>query len=504
MRKMLKSTFMGIASACALTLSFPVIAQQISGSVTIEIQVVGDPPVEVTLSEAPGPIEGTVGQPFSYDFSTLATVSGGRISDPATVSDLVWTVGAGSDPLPAWLSLNGSTGAVSGTPDVTGSASFEMVGSYLDGEGRRIYTISVNGVALNITDIDLGDRFSCALTAAGGVKCWGQGTSGQLGNGSISNSNLPVDVTGLTSGVASISAGGSHACAVTSSGGAKCWGNGSLGRLGNSSSSNSSVPVDVFGLTSGVASISAGGSHTCAVLTTGGARCWGNGADGRLGNGDTTGSRDRPQSVSLYGTNGIQSISSGGSHTCAVTTWGSGVCWGDNFYGQLGNNTTTDARNPVNVNTITSDVTNIYAGGFFSCSLRTGGETRCWGQGSSGQIGDFNMTQRNTPTLVSGLSTGVASIDLGTSHACAILDTGELRCWGDNGNNQLGDGSTFDNSFPSTVTGLSSGVVAVSGGNFHTCAMTSSDVLCWGRGAEGQLGNGLTGNNTTPGPVTIE
>ncbi|NBS28272.1 MAG: hypothetical protein EBS70_05255, partial [Actinobacteria bacterium] len=130
--------------------------------------------------------------------------------------------------------------------------------------------------ASDVRYVSLGDGFSCAVTTSGGVKCWGLNTSSEVGNsGAGSYPSTPVDVTGLTSGVSLVASGNSHSCVVTSSGGAKCWGSNSSGQLGDGSVTNRSTPVDVSGLTSGVSAISAGSSHSCALTTGGGVKCWG-------------------------------------------------------------------------------------------------------------------------------------------------------------------------------------------------------------------------------------
>ena len=139
--------------------------------------------------------------------------------------------------------------------------------------------------------LSAGGDHTCALTTAGGVKCWGNGTHGQLGNGGHNDGYVPVAVVGLTSGVAALSAGDTHTCALTTAGGVKCWGYGNFGQLGNGSyHSYSSVPVAVVGLSRGVAAVSAGGDHTCALTTAGGVKCWGYGRLGQLGNGSNKGS----------------------------------------------------------------------------------------------------------------------------------------------------------------------------------------------------------------------
>ena len=207
--------------------------------------------------------------------------------------------------------------------------------------------------------------------------------------------------------IASISAGGFHTCVVTTSGGAKCWGYNNYGQLGDGTTTTSSTPVNVSGLTSGVASISAGSDHTCAVTTSGGAKCWGYNLYGQIGDG-TWGFSPRSTPANVSGlTSGVASISAGGDHTCAVTTSGGAKCWGYNFEGQLGDGTTTYRTTPVDVSGLTSGVA-AFTGqigplSYHTCAMTTSGGVKCWGYGGSGQLGDGTTASRTTPVDVSGI-----------------------------------------------------------------------------------------------------
>ena len=139
--------------------------------------------------------------------------------------------------------------------------------------------------ASHVAAIPVGGLHSCALTNAGGVQCWGRNDVSQLGDGTLVNSTTPIDVVGLETGVAAIAAGDAHTCALTTAGGVKCWGRNSFGQLGDGTTVDRATPVDVSGLTSGVSAVAAGASHTCAVTTAGGANCWGTNSSGQLGDG---------------------------------------------------------------------------------------------------------------------------------------------------------------------------------------------------------------------------
>jgi hypothetical protein len=170
------------------------------------------------------------------------------------------------------------------------------------------------------------------------MKCWGWNFSGQLGNGSTISSGVPVDVAGLTSPIAAISAGDAHTCALTIYGVAKCWGYNVSGQLGNGTVSDSTLPVQVTGLNGGVAELSAGGVHTCAVMAGGGVKCWGYNAFGQLGDGTMA---DRRTPVNVVDMPGGARVSAGAFHTCVLTVQNGVECWGQGDSGQLGNGATT-------------------------------------------------------------------------------------------------------------------------------------------------------------------
>ena len=267
----------------------------------------------------------------------------------------------------------------------------------------------------------------------------------------MTNRLTPGSVVGLASGVARITAGPSYTCAVTTSGGAKCWGYNGYGQLGDNSTTKRLTPVDVVGLGSGVASISAGNNHTCALTAAGAAKCWGQNTYGALGNNSTT---DRLTPVDAVGlTSGVASITTGFHHTCAVTTSGGAKCWGRNTNGQLGDNSATNRSTPVNVVGLTSGVASVSAGNNHTCAVTTSAGAKCWGNNINNELGDNSATNRSTPVNVLGLTSGVASISAGNNHTCVAMMSGDAKCWGYNANGQLGDNSTANRNAPVDVPG---------------------------------------------------
>lgn len=340
----------------------------------------------------------------------------------------------------------------------------------------------------DVVDVKAGERHTCVLTATGGVKCWGYNHDGQIGDGKAEDRSAPADVMGLTSGAKAVVAGWRHSCAITSAGGVKCWGNNHDGQVGDGTQIDRGTPQDVVGLMTRVTAIAAGERHTCALTMGGGVRCWGNNHDGELGDGTRT---DRVTPVDVVGlTSGVAAIAVGWRHSCALTTNGVVKCWGNNHDGQLGDGTTVDRMMPVEVVGLSGGVKAIAARWRHTCALTAAGGVKCWGGNHHGEVGDGTRTDRNKPVDVAGLTSGVKAIASGWRHICALMTTGEVKCWGSNHEGQLGDGTGIDRKAPVDVTVVSSGVTAIAAGGEHTCALAKGAVLCWGENEDGQLGDG--------------
>ncbi len=331
--------------------------------------------------------------------------------------------------------------------------------------------------------LDLGMSHSCALIE-GGVRCWGYNAYGQLGTNDLWDRPVPVQVNSLVSGVKMIAVGSFHSCALLDSGGVKCWGLNAQGQLGTGTYDNSPIPVTVSGLASGVKGIAAGYNHTCALMTTGSVKCWGLNANGQLGAG-AIGSSNVP--VDVIGLSNVTAIAGGGAHTCALLGDGRVKCWGYNYYGSLGNGNTTDQNTPTDVVGL-SDVKQVEAGYLHTCALLNTGTVKCWGS--------FANLLANTPTDMVGLA-NITAIAASGTHLCALNSAGGVLCMGGNGNGQLGDGTTIDRNAPVAVSSIA-GATSIAAGGYHNCAVLTDGVRCWGSDARGQLGMGNTSYAYSP------
>jgi alpha-tubulin suppressor-like RCC1 family protein len=269
-----------------------------------------------------------------------------------------------------------------------------------DTASRTTPTAVVGGITF--ASVVAGGTQSCGLTATGTAYCWGLNGNGQLGDNTQFSRNQPTLVAGGLS-FTSLSAGTLHTCGIATSGAAYCWGANAFSQVGDSTTGgNRTAPTLVRGGHTW-ASISAGNSHTCGITTLGASYCWGlNGTTvantGRLGDGTNTSQRNFPNPVATGGVTFTQ-ILAGGVHTCARTGSGALYCWGQNDGGQVGDATNTASLAPVQVSgTFAWDAFGI--GLFHSCAIRDLGRTFCWGQNLQGAIGDATTTPRNIPVPV--------------------------------------------------------------------------------------------------------
>jgi alpha-tubulin suppressor-like RCC1 family protein len=274
------------------------------------------------------------------------------------------------------------------------------------------YLLPLTGV----TAVAAGQSGTCAIHGAGNLSCWG----------SAGNSNVPVAVAGFT-GVLGATVGASHACLVSSGGGVFCWGNNTANQLGDGTTTNSSVPVQVqasggFSL-SGVVAISAGFATTCALRGNGTVACWGSGFG--------------PVAAPVAGLSSITALSAGPGAPCALSSDGTVRCW------------SAAAPTPVVVAGLTG-VTALASGSQHLCAVLGNGSTWCWG---TAPMGNGNATETQlTPKQVGGLAS-VGVVAAGLEHTCALRTDRTLTCWGANGEGQLATGDTFPRFTPSDVAG---------------------------------------------------
>jgi len=284
-----------------------------------------------------------------------------------------------------------------------------------------------------------------------------------------------------------VAGGTTHTCALLATGGVRCWGSNEKGQLGDNTQEPSTTPVDASGLASGAVDVGAGVGHSCGLVEGGGVKCWGDNYYGQIGDG-TNLWKFVPTDVSGLA-EGAVALSPGEEYSCVLMAAGGAMCWGDNRYGQLGDGTTEARTTPVAVQGLAEGASALAAGNSHTCAVMRAGGVRCWGDNVSGQLGNGTTTGSTVPVDVAGLSGAAAAVAAGNGHTCALLRSGGVQCWGYNAGGQLGIGTTDDSPGPADVSGLASGASAVTAGYYHTCALLGSGaVACWGMNDSGQLG----------------
>jgi len=328
----------------------------------------------------------------------------------------------------------------------------------------------------------LGSYHTCGITAAGALKCWGQNTSGQIGDNTTADKLLPTMI--FTSDITDIAAGGTHTCGIHL-GDLKCWGSNSSGQLGIGTTANRLIPDLVGG---SVAAVAAGAMHTCALLNDNSLKCWGQNTYSQIG----TGKEDTVRSMTLVETN-YSEISQAENHSCGVTSSGAVRCWGTNTYGQVGDGTLFPRSSPVVI--IPNGVSHVVTASHATCAVYTSGKLQCWGYNINGRLGDGTNTNRTRPTDI--LLTGVSKVAMGIDSTCALMTDGSAKCWGaNNAYGKVGNGSTVAQFTPTQI--IPSGATQIAVGSTHACAIVTGKVYCWGDNTYGQFGNLTTIGSTTP------
>lgn len=359
----------------------------------------------------------------------------------------------------------------------------------------------VAGSGAGVAALGARGNVACARRLSGSVICWGENFNGQLGRYYLAWRLRPTAVGGSWgSANVAVAMGYAHACALRANGGVECAGNNAQGQLGNGNLLNSMTPVAVQNL-GGATVVASGWLHSCAIVAGGAVRCWGRNTEGQLGNGSNQASSTP---VAVTGLTGAVSLAAGAYHSCATTDTGALYCWGRNSEGQLGLGNTTASNTPQLNPTLATGVASVQAGNFHTCALRTpaaGGQAWCWGLNGNGQVGNGNNTSPVT-TPVQATATAHRALALGAFHSCAASTaTGAVSCWGNNNSGQLGTNSTTQSLVP--VSNGLTGANQLALGDFHSCAMLdTSAVQCWGENGRGQVGNTSFTNALVPTPVS--
>ena len=386
--------------------------------------------------------------------------------------------------------------------------------------------------------ISSGSHHNCALKSDGTVSCWGHGGDGQLGNGSNAGKNHPVRVisgqgsSDPLSSIVQVNSGSYYNCALKSDGTVNCWGSSYDGQLGDGTYTSKNYPVRVISgqgssdPLSSIVQLGSGAGHICALKSDGTVNCWGNGDDGRLGDGTVDG-KTYPVGVisgqdSSNPLNSIVQVSSGSAHTCALKSDGTVNCWGSGSYGQLGDGTVVGKTYPVVVisgqgsSNPLRDIVQVSSGAAHTCALKSDGTVNCWGNGNLGRLGDGTSTSKNYPVeVISGQDSShplrdIVQVSSGANYTCALKSDGTVSCWGNGNNGKLGDGTSTNKHYPVEVISgegnsapLNNVVQITSMINAgQTCAQVlTGEVKCWGEGRNGKLGNG--GNSDKNYPVTV-
>lgn len=356
--------------------------------------------------------------------------------------------------------------------------------------------------------VTAGDRHTCALVDGGAVKCWGANDEGQLGIESRVDHAVPTAAVALGGKAIAVAAGYAHTCALLEDGQVKCWGLNTSGELGlGHRFSRGDLPAEADTVLSAVplgaiaVEIAVGDRHTCALVEGGLVKCWGRGEFGQLGQGSATNIGDRGgqlaalEAVSLG--RPATSIAAGGAFSCALLTGGDVKCWGANLDGQLGvgdpdhrGDQPGEMGDALPTVRLAGEVLTLAAGEKHVCAVLQGGDLKCWGRNHAGQLGkgdldSYGLRPEHVLEAPGRLpfDQPALAVSAGSAHSCALFADGAVKCWGSNQAGQLGQGDTLgrgddpDEVEALAAVGLDRRSVSVVTGRAHTCAVQASGDL---------------------------
>jgi alpha-tubulin suppressor-like RCC1 family protein len=383
----------------------------------------------------------------NYFYSPVATI-GLCASQNAIVNPMMHKISAGWSHSLYICNSNASLNA-------WGANSFGQLGNNTTNTSASSTPTAVANLT-GVRSVDAGYQHTLTLMSDSTVYAWGANSYGQLGNGSNAEDSIPRLVAGLSQIIA-VSGGtaGYHSIALKLDGTVWTWGRNSEGQLGNGSNTDSNVPVQVSGL-SNIIAISGGEYHSLAIKNDGSVWAWGKNTNGQLGNGSTV---DSNIPVQVNGLTNVIDIAAGRYFSMALKSDHTVWCWGENLYGQLGNATSIDASIPVQVSGLT-DATAIAGGAFHGIAIRMDSTMVTWGRNTYGNLGNGTTTDSSIPVPVS-LLTNIVAIDGGTNYSLALNANDSLFSFGRNVFGQLGDGTTSTQSIPVSVISLCAIVTAL-------------------------------------------
>lgn len=363
------------------------------------------------------------------------------------------------------------------------------------GGGSSQPTTPITPTMINYHILAAGGASNCRIEGStNALVCWGQNDMWQLGIGNLTSPTATPTSVNLGAGKTAkqVAIGIDHACAILNDDTVSCWGNNSVGQLGQPLVTiNASSPLAVPGVLA--KALALGLEHTCVITLAGSVQCWGSNSKGQLGQFVGSLIQSHLPQVVISGLT-TKSIKSGFNHVCAIANDDTVKCWGDNQYGQLGNVSNIDSSIPVAASGLTN-VVQLGLGAYHTCAA-TSAAISCWGRNHAGQLGSNGTTDLNIPTQTGTLLANVSQLAAGLSHTCALSGTA-VECWGSNASSQLSGSSAGGVSFITVALTNSPKNLAV--GLNHNCAQDSNNqTYCWGAGTSGRLGPNATADAATP------